>query len=281
MSPDEIEGLLTKAKTLKLRAMLSLAYGCGLRISEVVRLKVGDIDSAQNIIRIVQCKGRKDRNGALAGSVGALATPLVGKVFPNPKNDAGDFIGGTAATAVVGGVASVAGGGKFGNGAVTAGFGYMFNAALGGAIGRTGGRAAGAAACAELGPLAIVCGAAGGRIGAAIGSDIEDWLRGGTIVWNENTASSVPPLPDGLVGQNPDQQGRRVNTDLPATDFPGVVQDLTGGNVSPDDKGHMCCSNGVRIRPGEGSGGPRIDIPANGTKSHETIHFPEGTDWQW
>jgi site-specific recombinase XerD len=41
---------------------LSLAYGCGLRASEVVRLKVGDIDSAQKIIRVVQSKGRKDRN---------------------------------------------------------------------------------------------------------------------------------------------------------------------------------------------------------------------------
>ena len=42
--------------------MLSLAYGCGLRAGEVVRLKVGDIDSDQEIIRIVQTKGRKDRN---------------------------------------------------------------------------------------------------------------------------------------------------------------------------------------------------------------------------
>lgn len=42
--------------------MLSLAYGCGMRAGEVVRLKVGDIDSAQEIIRIVQAKGRKDRN---------------------------------------------------------------------------------------------------------------------------------------------------------------------------------------------------------------------------
>jgi len=41
---------------------LSLAYGCGMRAGEVVRLKVGDIDSAQQIIRIVQAKGRKDRN---------------------------------------------------------------------------------------------------------------------------------------------------------------------------------------------------------------------------
>ena len=41
---------------------LSLAYGCGLRAGEVARLRVGDIDSAQNIIRVVQAKGRKDRH---------------------------------------------------------------------------------------------------------------------------------------------------------------------------------------------------------------------------
>jgi site-specific recombinase XerD len=72
MSPDEIERLLAKAKTLRLRAMLSLAYGCGLRISEVVRLKVGDIDSPQNIIRIVHSKGRKDRNVMLPPEVLAI-----------------------------------------------------------------------------------------------------------------------------------------------------------------------------------------------------------------
>ena len=42
--------------------MLTLACGCGLRASEVVRLRACDIDSEQMIIRIVQSKGRKDRN---------------------------------------------------------------------------------------------------------------------------------------------------------------------------------------------------------------------------
>src|SRR6266576_1951723 len=42
--------------------MLPLAYGCGLRAGEVVRLRAGDIDSEQMIIRIVQSKGRKDRH---------------------------------------------------------------------------------------------------------------------------------------------------------------------------------------------------------------------------
>lgn len=41
--------------------MLSLAYGCGMRAGEVVRLKAGDIDSAQEINRLVQAKGRKYR----------------------------------------------------------------------------------------------------------------------------------------------------------------------------------------------------------------------------
>ena len=62
MSRDEIERLLAMAATIKVRVMLSLAYGCGLRAGEVVRLRAGDIDSAQNIIRVVQSKGRKDRN---------------------------------------------------------------------------------------------------------------------------------------------------------------------------------------------------------------------------
>lgn len=73
MSQDEIKRLLAMAANIKLRAMLSLAYGCGLRAGEVVRLKVGDIDNAQNIIRIVQAKGRKDRNVMLpADTLGLL-----------------------------------------------------------------------------------------------------------------------------------------------------------------------------------------------------------------
>ena len=62
LSKKEIKRILLMAPSQKARVMLSLAYGCGMRAGEVVRLKVGDIDSAQEIIRIVQAKGRKDRN---------------------------------------------------------------------------------------------------------------------------------------------------------------------------------------------------------------------------
>jgi integrase/recombinase XerD len=66
MSPDETRRVLAVATSLKARVALSLGYGCGLRASEVVRLKVKHIDSAQKIIRIEQSKGRKDRNVMLS-----------------------------------------------------------------------------------------------------------------------------------------------------------------------------------------------------------------------
>jgi len=66
MSPDETKRLLAVAQNLKVRVLLSLGYGCGLRAGEVVRLKVKHIDSAQKIIRIEQSKGRKDRNVMLS-----------------------------------------------------------------------------------------------------------------------------------------------------------------------------------------------------------------------
>ena len=66
LSPDEAKTLLAAARNLKARVMLSLGYGCGLRAGEVVRLKVKHIDRAQNVIRIEQSKGRKDRNVMLS-----------------------------------------------------------------------------------------------------------------------------------------------------------------------------------------------------------------------
>ena len=63
------QALDTRWQTAMARVMLSLAYGCGLRAGEIVRLKVGDIDSDQEIIRIVQSKGRKDRNVMLPDDI--------------------------------------------------------------------------------------------------------------------------------------------------------------------------------------------------------------------
>ena len=61
LSPEEVERLLEAAPGLKYQAALSVAYGAGLRVSEVVALKVDDIDSTRMVIRVDQGKGRKDR----------------------------------------------------------------------------------------------------------------------------------------------------------------------------------------------------------------------------
>jgi site-specific recombinase XerD len=66
LSPEEVARLLDAAPGLKSRAALSLAYGAGLRASEVVSLKVTDIDSQRQVIRVEQGKGRKDRYAMLS-----------------------------------------------------------------------------------------------------------------------------------------------------------------------------------------------------------------------
>ena len=66
LSPEEVARLLDAAPGLKYQAALSLAYGAGLRASEVVSLKVSDIDSKRVVIRVEQGKGRKDRYAMLS-----------------------------------------------------------------------------------------------------------------------------------------------------------------------------------------------------------------------
>src|SRR5580704_17611804 len=69
MSQAETRRLLPVAGSVKARVLFSLGYGCGLRAGEVVRLKVKHIDRAQNIIRVEQSKGRKDRNVMLSAEM--------------------------------------------------------------------------------------------------------------------------------------------------------------------------------------------------------------------
>lgn len=66
LSPKEVALLLHCVPNLKHRLILSIAYGCGLRVSEIVKLRVVDIDSLRMVIRIEQGKGRSDRYVMLA-----------------------------------------------------------------------------------------------------------------------------------------------------------------------------------------------------------------------
>src|ERR1700694_1047002 len=58
--------MIAAAKSLKHQTALSIAYGAGLRASEVATLKVGDVDSTRMTLRIQQGKGGKDRYAMLS-----------------------------------------------------------------------------------------------------------------------------------------------------------------------------------------------------------------------
>ena len=66
LSREEVARLIAAAPNLKSQTALSIAYGAGLRASEIIALKVGDIDSQRMILRVEQGKGRKDRYAMLA-----------------------------------------------------------------------------------------------------------------------------------------------------------------------------------------------------------------------
>jgi RHS repeat-associated protein len=99
-----------------------------------------------------------------------------------------------------------------------------------------------------------------------------------------------PEVPKELVGQKDGvggERGRRVNSG-PLTPEHGGTGDsekdfgkLTGGkfNPAPADKGYpegtRVGENGISHRPATDKSGPRIDIPANGDKPHETLHYPK------
>jgi site-specific recombinase XerD len=61
LSADEVVRFLEAVPSLKARTALTTAYAAGLRVSEVVHLKLADIDSARMVIRVEEGKGRKDR----------------------------------------------------------------------------------------------------------------------------------------------------------------------------------------------------------------------------
>jgi integrase/recombinase XerD len=65
LSRDEVKAVLEAPLDLRHRTMLAILYAAGLRVSEVTRLKVADIDSARNVLWVRSGKGRKDRQGLL------------------------------------------------------------------------------------------------------------------------------------------------------------------------------------------------------------------------
>ncbi|MCS7029538.1 MAG: tyrosine-type recombinase/integrase [Bacteroidia bacterium] len=61
LSKEEIQKILDACSNIKHKAILATIYGCGLRLSEVLNLKIADIDSKRMLLKINQSKGNEDR----------------------------------------------------------------------------------------------------------------------------------------------------------------------------------------------------------------------------
>ena len=66
LSRAEVERIVAATRTLRERVLLMATYGGGLRVSEVVALRPGDIDGERGLMRVEQGKGKKDRYTVLA-----------------------------------------------------------------------------------------------------------------------------------------------------------------------------------------------------------------------
>lgn len=69
LSKEEVKQILNAPSNVKHKAMLSLIYSCGLRRSELLNLKITDIDSKRGLVIIRQSKGRKDRIAPLSEKI--------------------------------------------------------------------------------------------------------------------------------------------------------------------------------------------------------------------
>ena len=82
LSKEEVEKIFTASKNLKHKTMLVMIYSCGLRRSELLQLKLNDIDSNRKVLLIRNAKGKKDRITPLSGLVINLLREYYKKYTP-------------------------------------------------------------------------------------------------------------------------------------------------------------------------------------------------------
>jgi integrase/recombinase XerD len=76
LNREEVERLIGTPRNVKHRALLGMAYGSGLRVSELVRVKIADIDRGRMMLRVEQGKGHKDRYTVLSSRALSLLEEL-------------------------------------------------------------------------------------------------------------------------------------------------------------------------------------------------------------
>lgn len=69
LSKEEVKSLITHTNNIKHRCIVSILYSAGLRRSELINLRIGDIDSKRMLIRVENSKGNKDRYTLLSETV--------------------------------------------------------------------------------------------------------------------------------------------------------------------------------------------------------------------
>lgn len=82
LSIEEVQRFLNSFTNVKHKSIFTLCYSAGLRLSEILNLKISDIDSERMQIRIDQAKGKKDRYSVLAPSVLQLLRDYVKEYKP-------------------------------------------------------------------------------------------------------------------------------------------------------------------------------------------------------
>jgi len=83
MSETEVASIIKVTANLKHKAMLMVAYSAGLRVSEVINLKISDIDSGRMQIRVQQSKGKKDRYTILSTKTLEILRKYFKEYHPN------------------------------------------------------------------------------------------------------------------------------------------------------------------------------------------------------
>ncbi len=86
LNEDELVRLFNALKNKKHKAMLFTAYSAGLRVSEIVNLRLADIDSGRMQIFVEKAKGKKDRYVSLSPILLDILREYVRSCHPRPKN---------------------------------------------------------------------------------------------------------------------------------------------------------------------------------------------------